>query len=183
MIQQGMVYVRNHGIYSSKWRESSLLADDLKYKKHPFQERDWNSSILLCYGIITIKFTDSRDSVPSLPPKILFEPPPPKLPDSISPPTIAPQAVTPPIVSPPTPVPTPPPPQESQTRRFAIGCTSSSYLLTIAYLENGQDLRSVFIPSTLRERFLKIVEQNTQKNLETCGILCGVLVLPLIELC
>ena len=49
-------------------------------------------------------------------------------------------------------------------------------VLTAAYLENGQDLRSVFIPSSLRERFLKIAEPNTERNLETCGILCGVLV-------
>ena len=172
--------MRNHGIYSSRWRESSLSVDDLKYRKHLFQERDWNSSIPRCYGIVAIEFADSRDSIPSLPPKVVAEPPrPPKLPDSISPPEITPQAVTPPIVSPPTPVPTPPLPQESQTRQFAIGCTfPPSDLLTKAYLENGQDLRSVFIPSTLRERFLKIAEPNTQRNLETCGILCGVLVLP-----
>jgi hypothetical protein len=47
-----------------------------------------------------------------------------------------------------------------------------------AYLENGQDLRSLYIPSTLRDRFLKIAEPNTSRNLETCGILCGVLVPP-----
>jgi STAM-binding protein len=123
--------------------------------------------------------------MPSLPPKVVAEPPrPPKLQDSISPPEVAPQTVTPPIVSPPTPAPTPPPPQESQTRQFAIGCTSPpSNLLTAAHLENGQDLRSVFIPSTLRERFLKIAEPNTQRNLETCGILCGVLVRHHFGLC
>jgi hypothetical protein len=58
-------------------------------------------------------------------------------------------------------------------------CAPSSSRLTLAYLENGQDLRSVFIPSTLRERFLKIAGPNTLRNLETCGILCGVLVLSL----
>ena len=182
MIQRVMVYARNHGIYSSRWKESSLSVDDLKYRRHLFQERSWNSSIPLCQGIITLEFADNRDSIPSLPPKVVSEPPP-KRPDLISPPTVIPQAVTPPIVSPPTPAPTPPLPQESQTRQFAIGCTSPSYLLTIAYLENGHDLRSVFIPSTLRERFLKIAEPNTQRNIETCGILCGVLVLHYFELC
>jgi STAM-binding protein len=175
--------MRNHGIYSSRWRESSLSVDDLRFRKHLFQERDWNLSILPCQGIITIDFADNRDSIPSLPPKVIFEPIPPKIPDSISPPTITPQVVTPPIVRSPTPVPTPPPAQEPETRQFAIGCTSPSYLLTTAYLENGQDLRSVFIPSTLRERFLKIAEPNTHQNLETCGILCGVLVLPHFKFC
>jgi STAM-binding protein len=55
---------------------------------------------------------------------------------------------------------------------------SPSHKLIKAYLENGQDLRSVFIPSTLRDRFLQIASENTHRNLETCGILCGVLVPP-----
>ena len=107
--------------------------------------------------------------LPSLPPK---EPPEP----------LAPRLQTPEQVKPPTPAQTPPPPppsQETDSRQFAIGCTLClSSKLTLAYLENGQDLRSVFIPSTLRDRFLKIAEKNTIKNLETCGILCAVLVSP-----
>jgi len=105
---------------------------------------------------------------PILPPKqpLQEQPLPPKLP-------------TPESLGPPTPAPTPPPAQDSDSRQFAIGCTLPFFnvvLSIIAYLENGQDLRSVFIPSTLRERFLKIAEPNTARNLETCGILCGVLV-------
>ncbi|KAJ5884944.1 hypothetical protein N7495_009454 [Penicillium taxi] len=45
-----------------------------------------------------------------------------------------------------------------------------------AYLENGSPLRSVFLPSTLRSRFLDLAASNTSRNLETCGILCGTLV-------
>ena len=182
MIQHGMVYLKNLGIYSSKWRESSLLVGDLKYRKHLCRERNWNSTIHLCHGRINHWiFVDNRDSIstPSVPPKVVAEPIPPKVPDSISPPTITPQAVTPPIVSPPTPAPTPPLNQHTSSRQFAIGCTNPHVVLfywQLAYLENGQDLRSVFIPSTLRERFLEIAEPNTQRNLETCGILCGVLV-------
>ncbi|KAJ5115929.1 hypothetical protein N7456_000277 [Penicillium angulare] len=45
-----------------------------------------------------------------------------------------------------------------------------------AYLENGSPLRSVFLPSSLRNRFLSLAASNTRQNLETCGILCGTLV-------
>ncbi|CEJ57249.1 Putative SMAD6 interacting protein AMSH [Penicillium brasilianum] len=45
-----------------------------------------------------------------------------------------------------------------------------------AYLENGTPLRSVFLPASLRTRFLSLAAANTKNNLETCGILCGALV-------
>lgn len=45
-----------------------------------------------------------------------------------------------------------------------------------AYLENGSPLRSVFLPASLRARFLSLAASNTKNNLETCGILCGTLV-------
>jgi STAM-binding protein len=45
-----------------------------------------------------------------------------------------------------------------------------------AYLENGDPVRPVFIPSALRESFLDVAAENTRKGLEMCGILCGTLV-------
>ncbi|KAG9235342.1 hypothetical protein BJ875DRAFT_374424 [Amylocarpus encephaloides] len=45
-----------------------------------------------------------------------------------------------------------------------------------AYLENGNPLRTVFLPPTLRDQFLAYAASNTSKNLETCGMLCGTLV-------
>ncbi|KAI0108799.1 hypothetical protein F4776DRAFT_410743 [Hypoxylon sp. NC0597] len=42
-----------------------------------------------------------------------------------------------------------------------------------AYLENGEPIRSVFLPSQLRHRFLSIASENTRRGLEMCGILCG----------
>lgn len=42
-----------------------------------------------------------------------------------------------------------------------------------AYLENGEPIRPVFLPSTLRQRFLQIASENTRKGLEMCGMLCG----------
>jgi STAM-binding protein len=44
-----------------------------------------------------------------------------------------------------------------------------------AYLENGNPLRTIFLPPTLREQFLKHASKNTRNNLETCGMLCGTL--------
>lgn len=45
-----------------------------------------------------------------------------------------------------------------------------------AYLENGTPLRTIFLPPSLRHRFLSIALPNTRANLETCGILCGTLI-------
>ncbi|KAF5494402.1 AMSH-like protease sst2 [Colletotrichum siamense] len=42
-----------------------------------------------------------------------------------------------------------------------------------AYLENGDPIRPVFLPTQLREAFLNIAADNTRKGLEMCGILCG----------
>ncbi|KAF5137258.1 AMSH-like protease sst2 [Metarhizium anisopliae] len=42
-----------------------------------------------------------------------------------------------------------------------------------AYLENGDPIRSVFLPSKLRAAFLDVAAPNTNKGLEMCGILCG----------
>ncbi|KAJ1971541.1 hypothetical protein H4R35_005201 [Dimargaris xerosporica] len=41
--------------------------------------------------------------------------------------------------------------------------------------EGGEPLRSMHIPFDLLGRFLACARANTEKNLETCGILCGVL--------
>ncbi|CAK7270985.1 hypothetical protein SEPCBS119000_004365 [Sporothrix epigloea] len=42
-----------------------------------------------------------------------------------------------------------------------------------AYLESGAPIRSVFLPDTLRRDFLRMAQPNTNKGIETCGILCG----------
>ena len=42
-----------------------------------------------------------------------------------------------------------------------------------AYLENGDPIRSMFIPSKLRRTFLEIAAKNTAAGLEMCGVLCG----------
>lgn len=42
-----------------------------------------------------------------------------------------------------------------------------------AYLENGEPIRTIFLPSQLRHSFLSIASDNTRRGLEMCGILCG----------
>ncbi|KAJ4365807.1 hypothetical protein N0V83_008428 [Neocucurbitaria cava] len=44
-----------------------------------------------------------------------------------------------------------------------------------AYLENGDPLRPVFLPSQLRQQFLSVASSNTRLDLETCAMLCGIL--------
>ncbi|KAJ5917757.1 hypothetical protein N7454_010132, partial [Penicillium verhagenii] len=77
--------------------------------------------------------------------------------------------------------PAPPPPEKLQTFDGGAPAPSSldpaSYTFKpSAYLENGSPLRSVFLPASLRDRFLSLAGPNTRQNLETCGILCGTLV-------
>ncbi|PWY92788.1 putative endosome-associated ubiquitin isopeptidase [Aspergillus heteromorphus CBS 117.55] len=45
-----------------------------------------------------------------------------------------------------------------------------------AYLENGTPLRTLFLPPDLRKHFVSLAAPNTQRNLETCAILCGTLI-------
>ncbi|GAB1317826.1 MPN domain-containing protein [Madurella fahalii] len=42
-----------------------------------------------------------------------------------------------------------------------------------AYLENGQALRSIFLPRGLRDRFVQIAADHTAKGIEMLGQLCG----------
>lgn len=42
-----------------------------------------------------------------------------------------------------------------------------------AYLENGQALRSIFLPRGLRDRFVEIAAEHTAKGIEMLGQLCG----------
>jgi STAM-binding protein len=44
-----------------------------------------------------------------------------------------------------------------------------------AFLENGNPLRPMFLPPTLRTTFLRLAHKNTQENLETCAFLGGTL--------
>lgn len=54
---------------------------------------------------------------------------------------------------------------------------SSDYTFKpLAFSEAGAPLRPVFLPQELRPQFLSIAQANTNKNLETCGILCGTLI-------
>jgi STAM-binding protein len=48
--------------------------------------------------------------------------------------------------------------------------------LTLATTESGRLLRTLFINPKVRSEFQNIALANTQRNLETCGILCGRLV-------
>jgi len=45
-----------------------------------------------------------------------------------------------------------------------------------SYLENGQPLRTLFLPPTMRTTFLRLAYKNTRSNLETCGFLAGTVI-------
>ncbi|GAB7361228.1 hypothetical protein MBLNU230_g1290t1 [Neophaeotheca triangularis] len=49
-------------------------------------------------------------------------------------------------------------------------------IATTAYAESGTPLRPLYLPPELRRKFLNLAHDNTSRNLETCGILCGSLV-------
>ncbi|KAG0632791.1 hypothetical protein HOY80DRAFT_733244 [Tuber brumale] len=81
--------------------------------------------------------------------------------------------------SPPPPLPKFPSPSTSTTPTATkhVPATPEGFQFsTPATLENGTPLRTIFLPATLRQQFLLMAEPNTNRNLETCGILCGTLV-------
>ncbi|KAJ2894142.1 hypothetical protein MKZ38_007907 [Zalerion maritima] len=67
--------------------------------------------------------------------------------------------------------------QETRPSTMALPLVSEDYVFKAAdYLESGAPLRSLFIPSNLRRRFLERAEPNTRRNLETCGFLLGTII-------
>lgn len=58
---------------------------------------------------------------------------------------------------------TAPPPPKKERLTFKPG----------AYLENGDPVRTIFLPRKLRQKFLDIAAHNTRQGIEMCGILCG----------
>ncbi|KAK4195298.1 hypothetical protein QBC40DRAFT_22503 [Triangularia verruculosa] len=65
-----------------------------------------------------------------------------------------------------------PPPKEALEPRPEL--TGRYTFRPDKYLENGKPLRSIFLPKTLRGRFLRLAEPNTKRGLEMCGLLCGI---------
>jgi STAM-binding protein len=57
----------------------------------------------------------------------------------------------------------------------------SHFTATGGTTENKYDLRDVIVPAAIVSEFLKIALPNTNKNIETCGILCGQVVSPLLQ--
>ncbi|GFP54681.1 AMSH-like protease sst2 [Trichoderma asperellum] len=128
--------------------------------------------------------TSSREPQPLRPPKEHFDVPPPRYEDKLdnSEPAIPPQVprktylgdypsldATPrPLVD----ITQPPlPPKESvqvpQPKKERLAFKPGGYL------ENGDPVRSIFLPGSLRSKFLEIASKNTAAGLETCGVLCG----------
>lgn len=68
-------------------------------------------------------------------------------------------------------------PEETVSKEHAASpaTTSNHQFASHASLENDEPLKTLFVPSTLRTAFLQLAQPNTSRNLETCGILSGLL--------
>ena len=86
--------------------------------------------------------------------------------DSIAPPI--PAKPTAQLPSPPAVTPPPPPGAFQPPAKYTFKPN--------AFTESGAPLRTVLLPPDLRTTFLNIADQNTLRNHETCGILCGTLI-------
>lgn len=71
------------------------------------------------------------------------------------------------------PSPTIPPKHQNQQQTVPLKPTYT--FKPSAYLENGNPLRTLFLPPTLRHSFLSLAHPNTKRNLETCAFLAGTL--------
>lgn len=107
-----------------------------------------------------VRFPNSGALVPAVPRKVPLDEYAPLVP---TPPSVATeQPLLPPRGPPDGPLDGPPLPRKERLA-FKPG----------AYLENGDPIRSVFLPSSLRSTFLDMASKNTRAGLEMCGILCG----------
>ncbi|KAK6840922.1 hypothetical protein PG987_001782 [Apiospora arundinis] len=66
-----------------------------------------------------------------------------------------------------------PPPKISEMPASPPPSSKRLTFAPAAYLENGEPIRSIFLPGQLRNEFLRIASDNTRRGLEMCGILCG----------
>jgi STAM-binding protein len=129
-------------------------------------------------------------TTPALPPKELYRKPsnaatgppalPPKPPKPSVPSSLFENPRAPPIPGKYTNTASAPPPLPDKYTDTSSTAPSTSELDEFtfkpnAYLENGEPLRTVFLPPNLRHEFLRVASRNTARNLETCGILCGIL--------
>lgn len=68
------------------------------------------------------------------------------------------------------------PPKTQQAQSPSASVPKPTYTFKpSAYLENGNPLRTLFLPPTLRHSFLRLALPNTSCNLETCAFLAGTL--------
>ena len=110
----------------------------------------------------------------SLSPDRLFQPQPPKPPKELFEARTNNYEVYEPLEPPPRPEKATPELEDSSMAN--LKAPPSFTFRPSAYLENGNPLRTVFLPPNLRERFLTVAAPNTRNNLETCGMLCGTLI-------
>lgn len=66
-------------------------------------------------------------------------------------------------------------PPKHQTHQPTLPLKPTYTFKPSAYLENGNPLRTLFLPPTLRHSFLSLAQPNTERNLETCAFLAGTL--------
>jgi len=121
------------------------------------------------YPHVPERSTSSTNTYPSVStlPRAAYQGPrlPPSLPPK-EPRTDAPYASQPPPLPSKTALPSSPPQTPS---------TPAPQFATTSHLENNTPLRTLFLPSPLRHRFLSLASPQTAQNLETCGILAGTL--------
>ncbi|KAI9654729.1 MAG: hypothetical protein M1831_005316 [Alyxoria varia] len=80
-----------------------------------------------------------------------------------------------PSASPETPPPVPSKRHSASSSPAGTPSTPQPTFSTPCSLESGAPLRTVFLPSDIRSKFLRVSSHNTSRNLETLGILLGTL--------
>ncbi|PWN44957.1 hypothetical protein IE81DRAFT_345028 [Ceraceosorus guamensis] len=60
-----------------------------------------------------------------------------------------------------------------EVERQALALASRRARAPKTHTEGGEELRSIFVPSSLISRFVSLAESNTTRNIETCGLLMG----------
>ncbi|KAJ8652193.1 hypothetical protein O0I10_012204 [Lichtheimia ornata] len=147
-VQKALSGVAGIGHHNEQHQQSSRPAElpplPARYPSHDVFRNQSDSRI--SYESSSISSPSPAAPPPPLPPKPAMPPP---LPDRTN--SVSPRA---PVL----------PPKIKLEEQKAV---------ELATTESGEPLRTLYVPTGIQEQFLRIARINTDKNIETCGILCG----------
>ncbi|KAI8329077.1 hypothetical protein BC941DRAFT_443827 [Chlamydoabsidia padenii] len=161
---------------SQQWSLQDALKDvaGVGFNERPFVPEETTIASITKYP--TTAFENKSDGYlyqPHQQQQEIIRPPLPPKPTSPEP-----SPITPPIIPPKISLEQPPPCAPALPPKVKLTTDPVPESIDIssgATTERGEPLRRLIVPSSLQDRFITIAKPNTNRNIETCGILAGTL--------